>query len=97
MGLGGIWIEVLRDVRLLPADIDEAGILRELGRLRAAALLHGARGQPPVNLPAVARAVATIGTIMRTMPSVREIDINPLVADADGVRVLDVLLVCDPA
>ena len=97
VGLGGIWIEVLRDVRLLPADADEATIVRELGRLRAAALLRGARGQPPVDLAAVARAVATVGAVMRAMPSVREIDINPLLAGEDGVLALDALVVCDPA
>ena len=95
VGLGGIWIEVLKDVRLLPADADEAHIVRELGKLKAAAMLDGSRGQSPVDKRAVARAVATVGALMRTMPEIREIDINPLVAYPGSVLALDALIVCE--
>ncbi len=97
VGLGGVWIEVLKDVRLLNAEADEAQVVRELGRLKAAAMLRGLRGQPAVDVLAVARAVTTVGAVMRAMPEVREIDVNPLVAHADGVIALDALVVCDPA
>jgi acyl-CoA synthetase (NDP forming) len=96
VGLGGVWIEVLKDVRLLPADADEAQVLRELDRLKAAAMLKGLRGQPPVDLRAVARVVTLVGDVMRTVPQVREIDINPVMASEDGVVALDALVVCDP-
>ncbi|MCK2127004.1 acetate--CoA ligase family protein [Thauera aromatica] len=95
VGLGGIWIEVLHDVRLLPADADEAQVVRELAQLKAAALLAGVRGAPAVDTAAVARAVVTVGALMRTMPEIREIDINPLVAYPRGVLALDALIVCD--
>ena len=41
VGLGGIWTEALKDVRLLPPDLDEAEIVAEIGRLKGAALLAG--------------------------------------------------------
>lgn len=95
IGLGGIWIETLKDVRLLPPDMHLSDIEQELRQLKAAPLLMGARGQQPVDLAAVAQAVATLGAVMRAHPEVSEIDINPLVARADGVCALDALVVLD--
>jgi acetate---CoA ligase (ADP-forming) len=92
VGLGGIWIEALKDVRLLPTDLAEADIVQELERLKAAPVLHGLRGQPGVDLAAVARVVAAIGAQMRANPNIAEIDINPLVAYPDRVLALDALL-----
>jgi acyl-CoA synthetase (NDP forming) len=94
VGLGGIWIEALKDVRLIPADLAEADIVVELSRLKAATLLKGVRGATAVNVDAVARVVALIGAQMRANPQIAEIDINPLVAYPDRVLALDALVVC---
>ncbi|WP_043354874.1 acetate--CoA ligase family protein [Cupriavidus basilensis] len=97
VGLGGVWIEALKDVRLIPADMAEADIVEELGRLKAASLLKGIRGAAAVDVPAVARVVALVGEQMRANPQITEIDINPLVAYPDRVLALDALVVCNPA
>lgn len=94
VGLGGIWIEALKDVRLLPADLAEADIVEELSRLKAATLLRGVRGAEAVDVQAVARTVALIGAQMRANPAIAEIDVNPLVAYPDRVLALDALVVC---
>jgi acyl-CoA synthetase (NDP forming) len=94
VGLGGVWIEALKDVRLIPADLSEADILVELSRLKAATLLKGVRGASAVDVNAVARVVALIGAQMRANPQIAEIDINPLVAYPDRVLALDALVVC---
>ncbi|MBL0419690.1 acetate--CoA ligase family protein [Ramlibacter sp. AW1] len=100
VGLGGIWIEALKDVRLLPADLAEADIVIELQRLKAAAVLRGIRGEAGVDLQAIARVVAAIGAQMRANPQLQEIDINPLVAYPAGsalpVLALDALVVATP-
>jgi acyl-CoA synthetase (NDP forming) len=93
VGLGGIWIEALEDVRLLPPDLPEAAIVEEILKLRAAKLLHGFRGAPPVDVNSVARTVAAVGRLMQTVPDMMEIDVNPLVAYPDGVIALDALIV----
>jgi hypothetical protein len=99
VGLGGIWIEALKDVRLIPADMAEDDIVIELGRLKAAAVLRGTRGEAGVDLGAIARVVAQVGEQMRANASIREIDINPLVAYPVGanppVLALDALVVVD--
>jgi acyl-CoA synthetase (NDP forming) len=93
VGLGGIFVEVLDDVRLMPADLPRARIADEIGKLKAASLLRGARGRPPADIDALVAAIATIGALMRSRPDLTEIDINPLVVYPHGVLALDVLLV----
>jgi acyl-CoA synthetase (NDP forming) len=96
LGLGGIWVEALGDVRLLPVDADEHQILEALSQLRTAKLLSGFRGAPPVDVQAVARAVMAIGRLMMTQPDIVEVDINPLMVHAkgQGATALDALIVC---
>lgn len=95
LGLGGIWVEALGDVRLVPANVTEETVIEELQRLRTAKLLNGFRGSPAVDLEAVARTVTTIGRLMLTVPSIVEVDVNPLVAfpKGQGVLALDALIV----
>jgi acetate---CoA ligase (ADP-forming) len=95
VGLGGIMVEALGDVRLLPADLSEAAIVDELHKLKAAKLLGPFRGAPAVDVEAVAKVAATIGRLMRTVPEIEEIDVNPLIAlpKGQGVIALDALIV----
>lgn len=101
VGLGGIWIEALKDVRLIPADMAEEDIVTELGRLKAAVVLQGIRGAEGVDLKAIAKVVALVGAQMRANPQITEIDINPLVAYSVGtaqpVLALDALVVAKAA
>jgi len=92
IGLGGIWIEALHDIRILPADIDRDGIIEELQKLKGAALLRGGRGTPAADLDAVADCVLRLGAIMRGERRMTEIEINPLRVYAKGVLALDVLM-----
>ena len=97
LGLGGIWVEALGDVRLLPVDADETQIVDALHKLRTAKLLTGFRGAPPVDVDAVAKAVLALGRLMMTVPGIVEIDINPLMAHGagQGVTALDALIVTE--
>jgi acetate---CoA ligase (ADP-forming) len=95
LGLGGVWVEALGDVRLMPPDASEEEIAAELGKLKTAKLLHGFRGTPPVDVKAVAAAAAAIGRLMRARSDIMEIDVNPLVVHAagHGATALDALIV----
>ena len=84
VGLGGIWVEALGDVRLMPPDLTEDEIVEELGKLKTAKLLQGFRGAPPVDIRAVAGAAAAIGRLMLARPDIAEVDINPLMVHAAG-------------
>jgi acyl-CoA synthetase (NDP forming) len=98
VGLGGVFIEVLRDVslRLLPVDRDE--VVRMLGELRGAPVLAGARGTAPADLPAIADAVVRLAECARSLgPALRTVEVNPLRVEGDRVEALDVLVVTGTA
>ena len=95
IGLGGIWVEAIGDIRLLPAQLDASAIEEEFHALKAAKLLKPFRGSPAPDINAAALAVSQIGRLMLTEPGIKEIDINPLLAlpQGQGVMALDALIV----
>jgi acyl-CoA synthetase (NDP forming) len=95
VGLGGIWIETLMDVRVLAPDLPVEVVMQEILKLRGAALLKGARGAPPCDVNALAQVVVRLGALVLAEPRITEIDINPLVVHPDGrgVTALDALFV----
>jgi acyl-CoA synthetase (NDP forming) len=95
LGLGGIWVEALGDVRLVPPDLTEDEIVAELRKLKTAKLLGAFRGSQPADVKAVAAAAAALGRLMRARPDITEIDVNPLMVHAagHGATALDALIV----
>ncbi len=95
VGLGGIWAEALRDVRVLPADLAPAAIAAELRRLKAASLLRGLRGAPALDVAAVAEIASRLGQFARAHPEIAEIDVNPLIVypEPQGAIAVDALIV----
>jgi acyl-CoA synthetase (NDP forming) len=95
LGLGGIWVETLQDMVLMPASASKNAIVDALGRLKGAPLLRGTRGSPPVDIAAIAEIARTIGGLLATSPEIAELEINPLVAypEGQGAVALDALIV----
>jgi acetyltransferase len=93
LGLGGVFVEVLRDVSLRLLPVDEPTVRAMLGELRGAKILHGFRGEAPRDLAALSRAVAGLSRFFADhRPWLSEIEINPLIvlAEGEGVRAVDV-------
>lgn len=95
IGLGGILVEALQDVRLIAPEASEEEILAELDKLKTSKLLHGFRNLPPADVRAAARATHAIGRLMLTQPDIDEIDVNPLMVHprGQGATALDALIV----
>jgi hypothetical protein len=103
VGLGGVWVEVLRDtsLRMLPVGPDE--VKRMLAELRGSPLLtggrgggggRGGRGGRPVDLDALAEVICLVGdTAVSLDGSLRALEVNPLWADGNRIEALDVLVV----
>ncbi|ESQ89395.1 CoA-binding protein [Asticcacaulis sp. AC460] len=91
-GLGGVTAELFHDVRLLPPDLSEAEITAELLKLKSAPLLTGFRGSAPLDIAAVASLIARLGRLLLSEPSIREIDLNPVVVYVEGAIALDALM-----
>ena len=94
VGLGGIWVEVYRDVQLAPLPVSAADVDRMLGRLRAAALLAGVRGRPPVSRAAAVAAIVSIAAAAERLGDAAEVvEVNPLWVSAERAEALDALIV----
>jgi acetate---CoA ligase (ADP-forming) len=93
VGLGGIWIEILKDVCLITPDLGEDAIIDAISSLKSSALLKGARGSEPVDLRAIAQTVIKIADLISSNERIAEVEINPLIAKPDGVVALDALIV----
>ena len=96
VALGGIYLEILRDAQFAPAPVTEQQARGMVLRLKAADMLRGARGRPPADIDAVARAIAALSRFMaENVDRYAEIDINPLFVgpEGKGVVAVDALLV----
>ena len=88
-GLGGIFVEVLKDVSsgLAPLSYDEAYSM--IRSLRAYKIIKGTRGQKGVNEKKYAEIIVRLSTLLRFATEIKEMDINPLLADEDDVVAVD--------
>ncbi|GBG38336.1 acetate--CoA ligase family protein [Mycobacterium montefiorense] len=93
VGMGGTATEVLRDVQVALAPIDEATAMQMLKRLRTAPLLRGHRGKPAVNVSAAARTIARFSQYAAAHPEIAELEINPLLVTPSGATALDARIV----
>ncbi|MBU1450015.1 MAG: acetate--CoA ligase family protein [Proteobacteria bacterium] len=89
LGLGGVTAEALGDVSLRLAPVDDAEAGQMMDELKGSALLKGFRGQPPVKRSALLEAIMRLAILADRMPSIVELDINPLLAGSGGVMAVD--------
>jgi acetyl-CoA synthetase len=94
VGLGGVLVEILHDTALALAPVGKKEARRMLERLKGCKLLQGYRGAPAADMGAVCDAIARISEFAADYADrVEEIDVNPLLARADGAVALDALIV----
>jgi acyl-CoA synthetase (NDP forming) len=93
VGLGGILTEVLGDTACALAPVSAEAARALLLSLRGAPLLLGARGRRPVDLDALAEVVARVSRLAAAHPELAELELNPVLAGADGVLALDARVV----
>jgi acyl-CoA synthetase (NDP forming) len=94
LGMGGIFVEVMKDVRMLALPTSPGAVRAALEQLRGAALLRGARGRPAIDFDAVTRAAMGLATLAADLGNeIAEVDVNPLIASPEGAVVVDALVV----
>jgi acetyltransferase len=96
-GEGGIAVELLRDTSLELPPLNDLLATALMGRTRVFKLLQGYRGQPAADLAAIATVLIRVAQLAADHPEIRELDINPLLADAQGVIAVDARLHVAPA
>ncbi|MGY4408253.1 acetate--CoA ligase family protein [Bradyrhizobium sp. USDA 3315] len=86
-GLGGIWVEALKDVQVLLPPFDTEDVKSAIGQLRGASVLRGARGGPKTDLNGLAECIVRFSTLCTDLADeIGEIDINPVIISANGAR-----------
>jgi acetyltransferase len=96
VGLGGIHVEILRDVVFAPVPLGKDEALRLLSELKGSALLDGARGAPRADRMALAELIATLSRFAADHGDlIEEIDLNPVIVhpEGQGLSVVDALIV----
>lgn len=92
-GVGGIFVEIFKDVAFRVAPIDRADAMEMINELKALPLLKGARGRKPVDLESLADSLIRAAKLMIENSEVSEIDLNPTMGYEDGCKVVDARII----
>ena len=88
-GLGGIFVEILKDVRSGLAPLSYGEAFSMIHSLRGYKIIKGTRGQAGINEQKYAEIIVRLSTLLRFATEIKEMDINPLLADANDVVAVD--------
>lgn len=92
-GLGGVFVEVLKDVSIRVTPIDLCDALEMTREIKAYKLLEGYRGQPPRDRRALAEIILKVSWLMDALPQVSELDLNPVMSYTRGAAVADARII----
>ena len=95
VGLGGIYVEVMKDVSFRSLPVHAGDIISMIKELRSYPLLLGVRGEKMKDVAAVVNVVTILGAILRHCQGISDIEINPLVVyeQGEGVRAVDIRII----
>ncbi|GAA3090741.1 acetate--CoA ligase family protein [Pseudonocardia yunnanensis] len=96
-GLGGVLVEVLKDVTFRLAPVDHATAISMLDGIKAAEILRGVRGGEAVDADALADVITRLSDLVTDFPQISEFDLNPVFARPDGASAADVRILLDNA
>ena len=89
-GLGGIFVEVLKDINASMIPVSNQDALKMINELKAYPILKGVRGQIGVNVELLAETIVKLSNLLMIVPEIAEIDLNPLMATETNVTAVDV-------
>jgi len=94
-GLGGIFVEVMEDTAFRVGPVAESEVREMFDEIKSAPLLYGARGREPADIDALVETIQRVSKLVTDFPAITELDINPVVAQPDGVAAIDLRLTLD--
>lgn len=94
-GLGGIFVEVFKDVSLRVAPINEEEALRMIEETKAYSLLKGVRGKPPADIKSLAKMIALTSTMVTREGQIKELDFNPVFVNEKEAVVADARVILE--
>ena len=96
-GLGGIFVEVLKDVSFRALPMSRADAFEMIGEIKSARILDGARGGQPVDKDALVKLIMNVASLALAHPEIEEIDLNPVIMRPDGYDVVDARMILTQA
>jgi len=94
-GLGGIFVEILKDVTFRIAPITEKEARKMIAEIKADPILKGYRSQPPADIEALVKILINVSRLTIDHPEIKEIDLNPVIVYENGAKVVDARIILD--
>jgi acetyltransferase len=88
-GLGGIYVEVLKDVSFKISPVTEVEAEEMIGSLKTSALLEGVRGEAGIDKPGMIDVILRLSQLVTDFPQIQEMDMNPVMAFSDKIVAVD--------
>ena len=95
-GLGGILVEVLKDVSFRIVPLTRRDAREMIGEIKGYPILEGYRGQEPANIAVLEELLLKVSEFVDSRPEIAELDINPIFAYSDGALAIDARVILDP-
>ena len=92
-GLGGIFVEVLKDISFRILPIEEIDAREMIAEIKGYEILKGARGNPPRDIRAIEEVLMKVSKLTMENPEINEIDLNPIFAFENGIQVVDARMI----
>jgi acetate---CoA ligase (ADP-forming) subunit beta len=94
-GLGGIWVEVLKDVSFRLAPINQLDASEMIKEIKGYKLLNGFRGQPAVNKDSLEKMLLAVSGLVTANPRIKELDLNPVIASEKSAIAVDARIILE--
>ena len=94
-GLGGIFVEILKDVTFRIAPINEQEAKEMITEVKAYPLLQGYRGQPPADTKAIVKILLATSKLVMAHPEIKELDLNPIMVYEKGAKTVDARIILE--
>jgi len=92
-GLGGIFVEVLKDISFRILPIEEIDAREMIAEIKGYEILKGARGNPPRDIRAIEEVLMKVSKLTMKNPEINEIDLNPIFVFEKGIQVVDARMI----
>lgn len=92
-GLGGVLVEILKDVSFRVLPISPPSAKKMIDEIKASVILNGYRGRPPADKKALRRLLLTCSEVIEAYPEIKEMDLNPVIVYKKGVAVVDARII----
>ena len=94
-GLGGIFVEILKDVTFRIAPVTEQEAKEMITEVKAYPLLQGYRGQPPADASAIVHILLSTSKLVMEHPEIKELDLNPVMVYQKGAKTVDARIILE--